>query len=413
MNNHIYREIKKVKESTSILLGLNAAQREEILKDISRLILENQTLILEANAYDVSEVKKMDIHSSMLERLSLTPAKIQNMAQSVEAIALLKDPLGHVLDGFNAPSGIRVEKVTVPLGVVAIIYESRPNVTSDTAALCLKSGNGIVLKGGKETIRSNRAIVKIFHDVLERHCLPASLVYMAETREEMDAILSMNDIIDVVIPRGGTELVQYVSKHSQIPVIKHDKGVCHLYVHSDADFSQAVNIAINAKTQRPSVCNAIETLLVDSLIFEEFLSFLKPSLEDKGTIIYACDRAINIFKAHLAHDENYYTEYGDNILNVRVVENIDEAIEHINSFGSHHSDAIVTDNYKMAEYFLDKVDSACVYVNASTRFSDGGEFGFGAEMGIATGKLHVRGPMGLNELTTYKFKIRGQGQIRM
>lgn len=409
---NLQESIAQIKQNIHQLLKLSSEEKKQLLFYFAQSLLNQADRILQANSLDLQKAQNMT--SSMLERLMLNDLKIQGMAEGIRQIALLNDPLGRVLDGFNAPSGIHIEKVSVPLGIIAMIYESRPNVTSDTIALCLKSGNGVVLKGGKESLHSNKEILRIAHESLEKFSIPQSIVFMPpkSSREEMDEILQMHDLIDLVIPRGGESLIQHVVAHSKIPVIKQDKGVCHVYVHTEADFAKAVDIIINAKTQRPSVCNAMETLLVDSKIHEEFLSFLKPSLEAKHTKIYGCPKTLAILHGEQATEKHYHTEYGENILNIKVVQNTQEAIKHINHFGSHHSDAIITDNYPIAEEFLNQIDSACVYVNASTRFSDGGEFGFGAEIGISTNKLHARGPMGLNELVSYKFKIRGQGQIR-
>ncbi|RAX57673.1 glutamate-5-semialdehyde dehydrogenase [Helicobacter monodelphidis] len=411
---NLHNSILKTKQSTQKLLALNSKQRTQLLECMAENLIKAESDILQANQKDIEIAQKNQMKDSMLERLSLDSKKIQAMCKSVQEIASLREPLGRVLDGFIAPSGIAISKISVPLGVVAVIYESRPNVTSDTAALCLKSGNAIILKGGKESHHSNVAITKPLHKALDSWNLPQELIFMLpnSSREEVTELLTFKDLIDVVIPRGGEGLVRYVSEHSSIPVIKHDKGICHAYVHTQADFKKAVDIIINAKTSRPSVCNSIETLLVDRLIFQEFLSFLKPSLIAHKVQCYCCPASLGILEGNAVCEESYHTEYGEKILNVRVVEDIDEAIEHINHYGSQHSDVIITDEILPAEKFLNEVNSACVYLNASTRFSDGGEFGFGAEIGISTNKLHARGPVGIQELTSYKFIIRGNGEVR-
>lgn len=407
----VYEQICTLKDSTAILRATSAQKRRELLHYFAKSLLDSRETILQANAKDCANATHLS--PAMQERLALDDKKLHALAQSVADIADLQDPIGRVLDGYKVASGISIQKVSVPLGVVAIIYESRPNVTSDTAALCLKSANGIVLKGGKESEHSNEAILHSLRASLQAFALPQDLVFFTSSREATAEILQMSDCIDVVIPRGGESLVSFVTQNSKIPVIKHDKGICHAYIHRDADFAKATNIVINAKTQRPSTCNAIETLLVDVDISKDFLNFLRPKLHAKETEIVACPRSIEFFEhATPVNAQSYLTEYGANCLNIKIIANLTEAIEHINHFGSHHSDVIITENYSAAERFLAEVDSACVYVNASTRFSDGGEFGLGAEMGIATSKLHARGPMGLNELTTYKYLIRGNGEVR-
>lgn len=408
----IYEHIKALKNATAQLRATTSAKRRELLCRFAQSIRVSSDLILLANQKDLDAASSLSI--AIKERLSLDEKAIIALANSVDEIADLQDPVGRILCGYKAPSGIHIQRITVPLGVVAIIYESRPNVTSDTTALCLKSANGIVLKGGKEAHHTNEAIVRALRYALSAMELPQELVFFTSDRHAAKEVLQMNDCIDVVIPRGSEELVSFVLQNSKIPVIKHDKGVCHIYIHTEADLVKSADIILNAKIQRPSACNAVETLLVDSAIFEEFLSFLRPSFDAHEVDVFACPKAMAIFEnAQPVNPQSYFTEYGRRCVNIRVVEDIAEAIEHINHFGSHHSDAILTDNYSAAETFLQEVDSACVYVNASTRFSDGGQFGFGAEMGIATSKLHARGPMGLDELTTYKYIIRGQGNVRM
>ncbi len=336
------------------------------------------------------------------------------MAQSLVDIASLKEPVGRVLDGWINSDNLRIEKVSVPIGVVGVIYESRPNVTSDVAGLCFKSGNVAILKGGKEAENSNRAIADILQRVLEDNGLPKEIISLLpdSSREGVAKLIKEDRYVDLIVPRGGEGLIRYISKNSSVPVVKHDKGLCHTYIHKDADPNKAISIAINAKCQRPGVCNAMETLIIDKPIAKKILPPLYKAFIDQGTKLKGCATTREYIFIELATDSDFDTEYLANCLNIKVVDGVDEAIEHITKFGSQHSEAIVTENYTVAEKFLNLVDAACVYVNASTRFTDGGVFGFGAEVGISTNKLHARGPMGINELTTYKFKIYGNGQTR-
>lgn len=406
--------LANAKRASRVVASLLPSERNVALKAMAQALREHQEEILAANAQDYASALEAGIQGSMLERLALTPAKVESMARAIEEIAALRNPLGRVLDGWVVENGLRIEKVSTPLGVVGIIYESRPNVTSDTAALCFKSGNVCVLKGGKEAQRSNKAIAAILQGVLKARNLPLEAISLLpdSSREGVARLVKMDKYVDLIIPRGGEGLVRFVSENATIPVIKHDKGLCHTYVHAEANLAQAIPIIINAKTQRPAVCNALETLLVDRAVEESLLSALDRELKERGTQVRGCERALKYLQGELASEEDYHTEYGENILNVKVVENLDEALEHIATHGSRHSEAILTENHRVAERFLEEVDASSVYVNASTRFTDGGEFGFGAEVGISTSKLHARGPMGINELTTYKYKIYGAGQIR-
>ncbi len=377
-------------------------------------IRENKKKIIDANTIDLEYAKSAKLSDALIDRLLLDEKRIEGMAQAIDEIALLKEPVGRVLEGWVQPNGLRIEKVSIPIGVVAIIYESRPNVTSDTAALCFKSGNVAVLKGGKEADNSNKAIAEILQSVLVSENLPKELISILPdtSREGVSRLIKMNRLVDLVIPRGGEGLIRFVEENSSVPVIKHDKGVCHLYIHKSADISKAIPIAINAKTQRTGVCNAIETLLVDEVIASGVLPLFKNAFDEKGTELIGCEKTRKIITAKEASEDDWYTEYLANTISIRVVGGIDEAIEHIGHYGSGHSDSIITEDYAASERFLGEVDSACVYVNASTRFTDGGEFGFGAEVGISTNKLHSRGPMGINDLTTYKYRIYGSGQVR-
>jgi glutamate-5-semialdehyde dehydrogenase len=336
------------------------------------------------------------------------------MAIAIEEIATLKDPIGRVLEGWVTDTNLKIEKVSIPIGVVGIIYESRPNVTSDTAALCFKSSNGCVLKGGKEAENSNSAIALVLQNVLEKNNLAKELIALLpdSSREGVAKLIKMDKYVDLIVPRGGEALIQFVSQNATVPVVKHDKGLCHTYIDKDANVDNAIAIALNAKVQRPGVCNAMETLLVDSAIASDVLPQLKGLFEEACTELKGCEKTQGLIHVALASDDDFNTEYLANILNIKIVEGVMGAIEHIVRFGSGHSEAIITENISTAEVFLNSIDAACVYVNASTRFTDGGAFGFGAEVGISTNKLHARGPMGVEGLTTYKYKIYGQGQIR-
>jgi len=362
----------------------------------------------------MEEGKRNNLSSALMDRLYLDESRVKAMAQAVREIAALKEPVGRVLDGWVTDNGLRIEKVSIPIGVIGIIYESRPNVTSDAAALCFKSGNVAILKGGKEAKQSNEAIAKIIQETLESEGLPKALVSLLSdsSREGVAKLIKMDKYVDLIIPRGGEALIRFVNENATVPVVKHDKGLCHTYIHKDADIEEAIKIAINAKCQRPGVCNAMETLIVDEDIAKEILPKLKTAFDAESTKLLGDDATRKIIDIEAAAQEDYHTEYLANILSIKVVKGIEEAIEHIRTFGSGHSEAILTNNHRAAEKFLNEVDAACVYVNASTRFTDGGAFGFGAEVGISTNKLHARGPMGINDLTTYKYKIYGEGQIR-
>jgi glutamate-5-semialdehyde dehydrogenase len=370
--------------------------------------------LIEANALDMADGKKNNLTSSLMDRLLLDEARIDAMAVAIEEIAALKEPVGRVLDGWVTEAGLKIEKVSIPIGVIGIIYESRPNVTSDTAALCFKSSNVCVLKGGKEAQNSNEAIAKVLQATLERNSLPKSLISLVpdSSREGVAKLIKMDKYVDLIIPRGGEGLIKYVCDNATVSVVKHDKGQCHTYIDKEAILEDAIKIAINAKVQRPGVCNAMETLLVDSAIAKNALPLIKIEFDKANTKLKGCLKTQKIIDVENATDEDYDTEYLANILNIKVVDGVEEAIEHIVRFGSGHSEAIVTQNVTTAEKFLNSIDAAAVYLNASTRFTDGGSFGFGAEVGISTNKLHARGPMGIEGLTTYKYKIYGSGQTR-
>ena len=406
--------LKKAKEAASVLATLDGEKKNRVLHRIADALVEKQEHIIEQNRLDMQEGERNGLSSALMDRLYLDEGRIEGMAQAVREIAALKEPVGRVLDGWVTDNGLRIEKVAIPIGVIGIIYESRPNVTSDAAALCFKSGNVAVLKGGKEARHSNAAVAEVIQGALEGEGLPKELISLLPdaTREGVAKLIKMDRYVDLIIPRGGEALIRYVSENATVPVVKHDKGLCHTYIHAAADLQEAVKIAVNAKCQRPGVCNAMETLLVDAAIADEALPKLKAAFDAMETKLLGDEKSRAVVEMEAATEADYDTEYLANILSVKVVDNIDEAIEHIRRHGSGHSEAIVTDDYRAAEKFLNEVDAACVYVNASTRFTDGGAFGFGAEVGISTNKLHARGPMGINDLTTYKYKIFGNGQIR-
>lgn len=370
--------------------------------------------ILKANALDMADAETNNLAASLKDRLFLDEGRVEAMAVAIEEIAALKEPVGRVLDGWVTEDGLKIEKVTVPIGVIGIIYESRPNVTSDTAALSFKSSNVCVLKGGKEAQHSNEAIARVLQGVLKANDLPEALISLIPdaSREGVSKLIKMDKYVDLIVPRGGEGLIRYVSENASVPVVKHDKGQCHTYIDKDAIVQNAIAIAINAKVQRPGVCNAMETLLVDAAIAQEVLPKLKAAFDETHTELKGCAVTQKSIDVSLATEKDYDTEYLANILNIKVVEGVNGAIDHIVRFGSGHSEAIITENITTAEAFLNGIDAAAVYVNASTRFTDGGAFGFGAEVGISTNKLHARGPMGIEGLTTYKFKIYGSGQIR-
>ena len=407
----ILKEAKAVKR---VLFSLDTETKNNALLKMADALIENQEEILEANAKDLENAKGT-ISEVMLDRLALSEERIEGMAEGIRQVAELPDPVGEVLETVIRPSGIVVEKTAVPMGVVAIIYESRPNVTSDAAALALKAGNVCILRGGKEAINSNKAMVKVIKSALEGTAIPADAVELLEdtSREASNVMMSSRGLIDVLIPRGGKGLIRSVVENARVPVIETGAGNCHLYVDSAADMTKAINIAVNAKCSRPSVCNAIETLLVHTDVAAEFLPMLQGALAPYNVDLRGCERSRAIIGGiSAATDEDYATEYDDYILALKVVDTLDEAIEHINKYSTGHSEAIITSNDDNANKFLSEVNSAAVYVNASTRFTDGGEFGFGAEIGISTQKLHVRGPMGLSALTTEKYLIKGNGNVR-
>ena len=406
--------LQKAKESSRVVATFSTAIKNKTLLEFADALEENSCFIIEENIKDMKLAKQLDLSSAMQDRLYLNDSRIQDMANAIRQIASQTEPVGRVLDGWLTKDNLNIQKVSIPIGVIAIIYESRPNVTSDTAALCFKSGNVCVLKGGKEAENSNKAIAKIIQDVLEKNNLPKEIVSLLpdSSREGVAKLIVEDKYVDLIVPRGGEALIKFITQNSSIPVIKHDKGVCHTFIDKDANATKSINIVINAKCQRPSACNSLETLLVH----EEIASYILPGIQEElsvhGTILKGCPKTLEYIKIAPAKEEDFYIEYLENILNIKVVENLNEAIDHISKHGSGHSEAILSENYTAINKFLNEVDAACVYANASTRFTDGGEFGLGAEVGISTNKLHSRGPMGINDLTTFKYKIYGQGQVR-
>ncbi|MDA7817349.1 glutamate-5-semialdehyde dehydrogenase [Sulfurimonas sp.] len=406
--------LEEAKSGSRILSTISGSEKNRILKEMAGALRSNTMNLLEANALDMADGKKNNLTSALMDRLLLDEKRIDAMAVALEEIAALKEPVGRVIDGWVTEDGLKIEKTSIPIGVIGIIYESRPNVTSDTAALCFKSSNVCVLKGGKEAENSNKAIALVLQAVLTKNGLPTSLISLIpdSSREGVAKLIKMDKYVDLIIPRGGAGLIKYVCDNATVSVVKHDKGQCHTYIDKDANLENAVAIAINAKVQRPGVCNAMETLLVDRAIASNVLPTLKVEFDKAHTELKGCLETQSIIEAKHATDEDYDTEYLANILNIRVVDGVEGAIEHIIKFGSGHSEAIISENITTADKFLNSIDAAAVYVNASTRFTDGGAFGFGAEVGISTNKLHARGPMGIEGLTTYKFKIYGSGQTR-
>ena len=406
--------LTKAKASTQIVATLDSKTKNRILQEMAEALLEHTLFIVKENSKDMHLGRTNNLDDALLDRLLLDENRVAGIAKSLVEISALKEPVGRVLEGWVNDDNLRIEKVSVPIGVIGVIYESRPNVTSDVAALCFKSGNVAILKGGKEAENSNRAIAKVLQSVLEKNGLPKEIISLLpdSSREGVAKLIKEDSFVDLIVPRGGEGLIHYISQNSSVPVVKHDKGLCHTYIHKDADQTKAINIALNAKCQRPGVCNAMETLIIDKEIAKKLLPSIYKAFIDAGTKLKGCATTREFIFIDRATDDDFDTEYLSNQLNIKVVDDIDEAISHITKYGSGHSEAIITENYTMAEKFLDIIDAACVYVNASTRFTDGGVFGFGAEVGISTNKLHARGPMGINELTTYKFKIYGNGQTR-
>lgn len=407
---------RNAKAAEAAVASASTALKNSALSAISKALLENTELIIAENVKDLKAAAEKGMSSSMQDRLRLDPGRIKGMADGVDKLISLNDPVGCIADGYTRPNGLQIIKTRVPLGVIGIIFESRPNVTVDAAALCLKAGNVVILKGGKEAINSNICLCNIMRKAIEEAGLPSDAVQLVEqtSREAAAELMKLNSCLDVLIPRGGAGLIQAVVNQATVPVIETGTGNCHVYVDSSADLEMAVNIADNGKTSRPSVCNAVESLLVHEDCADKFLPMIAERFKAHSVKIYGCEKTAAILGdcVEKATDEEYAREFLDYIISVKVVSSIDEAIAHIRRFGTKHSECIVTRSLDCARKFQKEVDAAAVYVNASTRFTDGGEFGLGAEIGISTQKLHARGPMGLNELTTVKYLINGDGQIR-
>jgi glutamate-5-semialdehyde dehydrogenase len=396
------------------LRSLSSAVKNEALLEIAQRLRDSREALQSENAKDLENGREKGLSNAMLDRLHLTDGRIETMAEGLEVVATLPDPVGEIVSQNVRPNGLRIAQIRQPLGVVGIIYESRPNVTADAAGLCLKSGNACILRGGSEAIHSNIAIADIFTAGATAAGVPENAVQIITTtdRAAVGEMLKLDQYIDLIVPRGGRSLIERIYEGSRIPVVAHLDGVCHTYVNGDADLEMAQSICLNAKLQRPSVCNAMETMLVDKSVADVFLKSIATEFEKAECELRGCEQTQKIISCKPAADSDWTEEYNDLILAIRIVDGIEDAIHHINHFGSHHSDAIVTENYSASERFLDAIDSATVYVNASTYFTDGFEFGLGAELGISTSKLHCRGPMALRELTSLKYVIRGNGQIR-
>ena len=411
------REVaEKAKEVSYKLMDISTEIKNRTLLKAAELIKEKAELIQRENRKDLEAGEEKGLSRAMLDRLLLNEKRINGMIQVLHDVASLNDPVGEVVKMWKRPNGLRIGKMRVPLGVVGIIYESRPNVTVEAASLCIKSSNAVILKGGSEAINSNRILVNILREAAASEGFPEEAIQFIDTtdRSAVKEMLQLDEFIDVVIPRGGEGLIRFVTENARMPVIKHYKGVCHVFVDEFADLEKAWNICFNAKVQRPGVCNAMETMLVHSKIADAFLPTMIAMFKKAKVELRGCERTRSYDPDYIkpATEEDWYAEYLDLILAVKVVDSLDEAIDHINTYGSHHSDAIVTENYTNGMKFINRVDSAAVYINASTRFTDGNVFGLGAEMGISTDKVHVRGPMGLEDLTITKYVIFGNGQIR-
>lgn len=403
------------KEAEKTLMVASSEKKNQALKKIAEGLIENTDKIIEANKVDLENGEKNGMAKSMLDRLKLDKERIEGMAKGVLDVATLPEPVGRILSATERPNGLRIEKVSTPIGVIAVIFEARPNVTSDAAALCLKSGNTVILRGGKEAINSNKTIAKVMRQAVKEAGMPEDVIQLVEdtSRESANELMKMNEYVDVLIPRGGAGLIQAVVKNATVPVIETGVGNCHIYIDKNADLKKAVDIVFNAKTSRPSVCNAAESLLIHKDIAKEALVAIKNKLDEKDVTLVGDSKARAIIPdMEKATDADWATEYLDYKMSVKIVDSVEEAIDHIYKYSTGHSECIVTENAGTAEKFMNQVDSAAVYLNASTRFTDGGEFGFGAEIGISTQKLHARGPIGLPELQSFKYKIYGDGQIR-
>ena len=415
IKNYIYETGKRARKAARIMARANTGVKNTALEKITGIILDRQQSLLEANQLDMHTATESGLDMALLDRLELTPKRIADMADGLKQVAQLEDPIGKLTEFKQRPSGIKVAQMRVPLGVVGIIYESRPNVTADAAGLCLKSGNAVILRGGSEAINSNQAIAACIRDGLVAAGLPADAVQVIKTtdREAVGELLRLSEFVDVIVPRGGKNLIERVSAEARMPVIKHLDGICHVYIDDKADLDMAVKIAYNAKTQRYGTCNTMECLLVAEAVAKPVLEKLGPMFEQAHVEIRGCEKSRKILPGIKAvTEDDYRTEYLAPIMSLRIVKDIEEAMDHIEEYGSHHTDSIVTDDKERAQCFLREVDSSSVMVNASTRFADGYEYGLGAEIGISTDKFHARGPVGLEGLTSLKYVVMGDGQIR-
>ncbi|GBC98448.1 Gamma-glutamyl phosphate reductase [bacterium HR17] len=411
----VEEKARRAKTVAPVVAALPTEVKNRALLNMADALWERRDFIFERNAEDVESARHAGLSPALIDRLLLNEERLEGICKSLHEVAALPDPVGEIVEGWKRPNGLVLQKVRVPIGVIGVIYESRPNVTVDSVALCLKSGNCVVLRGGKEALNSNIALASVITQAAADAGVPADAIQLIDTpdREAAQVLMRLNGLIDLLIPRGGMGLIRYVVENATVPTIETGAGNCHVYVHADADLDMAVNIIVNAKTQRPSVCNAAETLLVHRDIADRFLPKAAQALWEKGVELRGCERTRKILpEAKPATEEDWETEYLDLVLAVKVVDSLDDAIAHINRYGTKHSEAIVTRDLQAARRFCELVDAAAVYVNASTRWTDGYEFGLGAEIGISTQKLHARGPMGLRELTTYKWVIWGEGQIR-
>ncbi|WP_042162339.1 glutamate-5-semialdehyde dehydrogenase [Paenibacillus gorillae] len=415
MISEVRQKATLAQNATGLMNKATTEQKNAALNAMADALVANQASIIEANGLDLQRGREQGTSSSLLDRLSLNEQRVAAIAEGLREVVELPDPVGELLEQFDRPNGLRVEKKRVPLGVIGMIYEARPNVTVDAVGLCLKTGNTVVLRGGSAALESNREIVRVLREALTQTALPSDAIQLIEDsdRASVNEMLKLNGLLDVVIPRGGASLIRNVVDNATVPVIETGAGICHTYADSSADYGMTANIAYNAKVQRPSVCNSMETLILHEAFAERHLVQLADKFTAANVELRGCDRTLKLLpQAVLATEQDYATEYSDYIMNIRIVSNLDEALDHIRKYGTKHSECIVTEDVKNAERFLEEVDAAAVYHNASTRFTDGFEFGFGAEIGISTQKLHARGPMGLPALTSTKYRIYGNGQIR-
>lgn len=412
MNDKLLKQLHLAKDASRQMMRIDTQTKNQALMQISRTLLDQMQNIIQENQKDIENAKQQGMSSAMIDRLKLDEKRIQAMAQDVLQLVELEDPIGEIIREIKRPNGLLIQQVRVPMGIFGIIYESRPNVTVDIACLCIKSSNVCILKGGKEAMYSNRILTKLMQEAI-KNILPVECVQLIDYggREMVDELIHAYGYVDVVVPRGGAGLISHVVQNATVPVIETGAGNCHLYIDKDADMKKAIDISVNAKIQRPSVCNAIETILVHQDVADVYLPLMYKAFENQVEI-RGDEKVQKIIPCIPATSLDYATEYDDYIVAVKVVSSIDEAIEHIYQYSTKHSEAIITENKERADFFMSSIDSACVYHNASTRFSDGGQFGFGAELGISTQKLHARGPLGLREMTSYQYKIYGHGEVR-